>query len=92
MYYHGITNILPIKNYILPSTYTNILREDRTKNTNYVFATQSVKSAQYYAKLACNKFGGKPIVYEIRLINEVEGHNGEWLCDKAKILKIKGVD
>lgn len=62
--YHGTSDALPIHSMLYPSTVTKVLREQwRTKNTDCVYLTNSMKSARYYAKKAVEKYGGHPIVY-----------------------------
>ena len=55
-FYHGTSDILPIKNILLPANQTGNLREDwRKKLTNKVFFTDSLMSAQKYAKKSTKK-------------------------------------
>lgn len=88
-FYHGTSDIFKIKSMILPASQTGILREEfRTKLTEKVFITFSVKSAEYYAKKACEKYGGNPIVYEVRPMSyPVYNGGNEYICDRAKIIK-----
>lgn len=86
--YHGTSDILPIKDFILPPVLTNSLREEfRTTILDYVFLTSSKVSAEKYAKKAVEKFGGSPIIYECETIEEVyKIHNNEFITRKAKII------
>lgn len=86
-YFHGTSDIFKINSMILPSTQTGILREEwRTKLTEKVFITFSVKSAEYYAKKACEKYGGSPVVYEVQPIGYALFNGGtEYICNKARV-------
>lgn len=54
-----------------------------------VFSTDSIKSAKMYAKKACEKYGGKSIVYIVEPIgNIIYNINHECMSDKALIIKI----
>ena len=65
-YYHGTSSIFNFS-IIKPSTETNIIREDfRKNNRNKVYITTSVDSAERYAQKAVDKFGGSPVVYEVK--------------------------
>ena len=90
-FYHGTSDIFKIKSMILPASQTGILREEfRTKLTEKVFVTFSVKSAEYYAKKACEKYGGNPVIYEVRPIGYALFNGGtEYICNKAKILNAR---
>ena len=89
-FYHGTSDVLPIKNIILPPLHTNNLREDwRKKLTDKVFFTDSLMSAQKYAKKAAEKYGGNPIVYEVRPIGDVWNPNtNEYVSDRARIIRV----
>lgn len=69
---------------------THNLREDwRHKYIDKVFSTNSLKSAKMYAKKACAKYGGTPVVYIVEPIgNVLYGINHECISDKALIVKI----
>lgn len=65
-YYHGTSSIFNIQ-IIKPSIETDILREDfRKNNRNKVYITTSIGSAEQYAQKAADKFGGSPVVYEVK--------------------------
>lgn len=89
MFYHGTSSSLNISEIILPSIRTNIKREHwRDKLTDKVFITNSMKSAKMYAKKACQKYGGNPIVYKVKPYGFLaQIHNAEFICDKAKIIQ-----
>lgn len=84
-YYHGssISNL----SYILPPIVTNTLREDfRKSNTDVVFITVSKRSAEAYARKCVTRFGDTPVVYEVKPVNLIAGHDGEYVCEKAIVL------
>lgn len=65
-YYHGTSSIFNIQT-IKPSIKTGILREDfRKNNRDKVYVTTSIGSAERYAQKAVDKFGGSPVVYEVK--------------------------
>ena len=85
-YYHGTSSALPISDVLLPSSSTHILREGfRSTYHDTVFLTVSIKSAKMYARKACDKYGGQPVVYIARPIEIYSHRNTECLCDSAKI-------
>ena len=90
-FYHGTTDIFNIKKILLPPTYTNNLREDwRKKYRNMVFFTTSPLSAHRFARKACEKYGGNPIVYIVKPIGQYFNTiNGEYISEKALVLGIK---
>ena len=84
-YYHG-TSIAGLK-VILPPIETKVLREDfRKKLLDCVFVTPSKLSAANYAKKCAVKFGGQPIVYEVRPINPTEINRSQYICEKAYVI------
>ena len=84
-YYHG-TSIQGLTE-ILPPSETNILREDfRQGYRDCVFVTPLRKSAEGYAKKCALKFGGQPVVYEVKPINPIEINVSQYICDKAYVL------
>lgn len=88
MFYHGTSSNIQIDKFLLPSTQTNNLRENRTKNKEFVFLTKSMVSANRYACKACFKYGGVPIIYKaIPQGYYFETHNAEVMCYKAKIIQ-----
>ena len=90
IFYHGTSTNIKIDRFILPPVITYNQREDfRKKYVDKVFSTDSIKSAKMYAKKACEKYGGKPIVYIVEPIgNIIYNINHECMSDKALIIKI----
>lgn len=67
IFYHGTSNALGVKKIILPPIQTKNLREEwRRKYIDKVFFTTSILSAENYAKKACKKYGGNPVVYIVK--------------------------
>ena len=89
-FYHGTSDNLKIGNILLPPCNTGNLREEwRKKLTNKVFFTTSLMSARMYAKKAAARYGGNPIVYEVKPIGDIWNPNtNEYVADRAKIIKI----
>lgn len=87
-FYHGTSDIFEVKE-ILPSSETFNLREDwRKKYQDKVFLITSLLSAKQYAKKAASKFGGNPIVYEVKPNGDIwHTHTNEYVADSAEILK-----
>jgi hypothetical protein len=84
-YYHG-TSMAGLK-VILPPIETRVLREDfRKKFMDCVFITSVRKSAEAYARKCATKFGGQPVVYEVRPINPYEINVSQYICDKAYVI------
>ena len=84
-YYHGTS--IPGLTEILPPVETGYLREDfRNKFRDCVFVTQLRKSAEAYARKCAAKFGGQPVVYEVRPVNPSEINVSQYICDKAIVL------
>ena len=73
---------------ILPPLQTSNLREDwRKKYLNKVFFTTPLLSAEMYAKKACKKYGGEPVVYMVKPIGQYFNKmNTEYIADKAVII------
>jgi len=86
-FYHGTSDVFDIKE-LLPAIETGNLREEwRKKLTNKVFFTNSLLSAEVFAKKAVQKYGGNPVVYKVRPIGDVWHVNtNEYVADRAKIL------
>jgi hypothetical protein len=85
-FYHG-TSIAGLQE-ILPPAETNNLREDfRRKFRDCVFVTPLRKSAETYARKCALKFGGKPVVYEVKPINPIEINVSQYICDKALVIQ-----
>lgn len=89
-FYHGTTDALHIRNWILPPIFTENQREDwRKKYRDKIFFTDSLLSARKFARKACMKYGGQPIVYEIRPVGFWCGTiHTEYIADKARVIKI----
>ena len=84
-FYHGTS--IPNLKVILPPIETRVLREDfRKKFMDCVFVTPSRLSAANYAKKCAAKFGGQPVIYEVRPINTHEINVSQYICDKAIVL------
>ncbi|MBQ6907422.1 MAG: hypothetical protein IJQ28_03500 [Clostridia bacterium] len=88
-FYHGTSSILPIKKYILPPVYTQNKREHwRKKYIDKVFFTDSILSAYKFAQKACDKYGGTPIVYEVKPVGQwFNTINTEYIADKALVIR-----
>lgn len=89
-FYHGTSTALRINKWILPPVYTNNKREYwRMKYTDKVFFTNSILSAWKFARKACDKYGGLPIVYEVKPIGQwYNTINTEYIADKALVIGI----
>lgn len=87
LFYHGTSGSLNLS-VLLPPSFTGCLREDwRQKTLDKVFITNSLKSAQMYAKKASIKFGGKPIVYIVKPKGDIWKVNAtEFVADYAEII------
>lgn len=88
IFYHGTSDVFNIKKVILPPIQTNNLREDWRKNhLDKVFFTTSLLSAKMYAKKACKKYGGNPIIYLVKPIGQYFNRiDCEYIADKAIIM------
>ena len=74
---------------ILPPINTKNLREDfRKKYQDCVFLTMSLKSAETYAKKACFRFGGGPVVYRAEPCRIIVTSGIECICDKARVKEV----
>lgn len=89
IFYHGTTDAFRIKRVLLPPSYTNNLREEwRKKYQNMVFFTTSLLSASKFARKACKKYGGNPVIYEVRPMGQYFNTiYGEYISEKALILR-----
>lgn len=84
-YYHG-TSVSGLTE-ILPPIETNNLREDfRHSFLDCVFVTPLKRSAEAYARKCAAKFGGDPVVYEVKPVNPSELNVSQYICDKAIVL------
>lgn len=88
-FFHGTSDALSIET-LLPSDESGNLREDwRKKLNNKVFFTDSLYSAARYAKKACAKYGGNPVVYEVHPVGDIwHIHTNEYVADSAEIIGI----
>lgn len=88
VFFHGTSSALPIGKWILPPVYTYNKREHwRVKYTDKVFFTNSILSAQKFAKKACDKYGGKPVIYKVKPIGQwFNTINTEYIADKALVI------
>lgn len=88
IFYHGTSSALHIDKWILPPVYTYNKREDwRTKYTDKIFFTNSLLSAWKFARKACDKYGGMPVVYRVKPIGQwFATINTEYVADKALII------
>lgn len=89
VFYHGTSEILGIKDMILPPVQTGIKREDwRAKYSDKVFFTTSLLSAEMFAKKACRKYGGNPVVFKVRPVGQFfRRMDVEYIADRAVILE-----
>lgn len=87
-FYHGTSDNLDVNKIILPPIHTKNLREEwRNKCIDKVFFTTSLLSAENYAKKACEKYGGNPVIYIVKPIGQCFNRMGcEYIADKAKVL------
>ena len=87
-FYHGTTDVFKINRVLLPPVITDNKREEwRKKYTDKVLFTDSLLSASMYAKKACKKYGGNPIVYIVKPIGQYFNTvNTEYIADKALIV------
>ncbi len=89
-FYHGTTDLFEIGKVLLPPVITDNKREHwRTKYNDKVFFTSSMLSASMYAKKACKKYGGNPVVYIVKPIGQFFNTiNTEYIADKALVVSI----
>lgn len=84
-YYHGTS--IPGLRVILPPIDTDVLREDFRRNfLDCVFVTPLKKSAEAYARKCAAKFGGNPVVYEVKPVNPTNINTAQYICDKAFVV------
>lgn len=88
VFYHGTTSLFEVGKVLLPPIYTGNLREDwRKNNRDVVYMTTSLASAKQYAKKACTRYGGNPVVYQVNPIGWYHCRmNQEYIAEKAKII------
>lgn len=87
-FFHGTSSALYIKKWILPPVYTQTKREYwRSKYNDKVFFTNSVLSARKFARKACEKYGGEPLVYIVKPMGMwFNTINTEYIADKALVI------
>lgn len=92
-YYHGTTATLLPGEYILPPSETGKISEKgRKKNLSKVFMTKDMGSAKIYAGRAKHSLGGRPSVYLVEPVGEVETitnipGTSVFMAPKAKVVK-----
>lgn len=67
--YHGTSDYLKLNksDVLLPPNISNVLSEiGRKRNLDLVFLTPNFNYAKIYAGRATRKFGGKPVIFEIK--------------------------
>lgn len=94
-YYHGTSDAIDVGDRLLPPDMTGMISEvGRKRNTHRVFFTADIKSAKIYAGRAVRQFGGRPVVYEIAPVGEIEVLNhqagtsvlaADWAYIKRKV-------
>jgi hypothetical protein len=75
MFYHGTSTILglePGMTLLPPDQTEKISEKGRKKNLDKVFFTKDIGSAKIYAGRAVNQFGGKPTIFSIEPVGEIE--------------------
>lgn len=87
-FYHGTSDCMGISKWILPPAQTGNLREEwRRKYHDKVFFTTSLMSAKKYAKKACEKYGGNPVIYTVRPIGQWFNRiDTEYIAEKAMVI------
>ena len=90
-FYHGTSDAIGLMRKLLPPIITGYKREGwRNKFTDLVFFTPSIPAATMYAKKACIKYGGNPVLLEILPIGEAyQIGNGDWVVYSANIIHRK---
>lgn len=88
IFYHGTSTVIPITKWILPPIYTQNKREEwRRKYIDKVFFTDSLLSAYKFARKACDKYGGEPIVYKVKPVGYWYNRiSTEYIADKALVV------
>lgn len=74
-FYHGTSTILGLKpgmTLLPPDQTEKISEKGRKKNLDKVFFTKDLGSAKIYAGRAVNQFGGKPTIFSVEPVGEVE--------------------
>lgn len=70
-FYHGTSSLAEIDDKILPPDQHKfgINEQGRTKHAQKVFFTSVKAYAESYARTACKRVGGTPVVYEVLPLN-----------------------
>ena len=93
IFYHGTTTAFNLMkgDILLPAIITGNLREDwRKKYIDKVFFTNSLLSAEKFAKKAANKYGGEPTVFIVKPKPPYYHINtNEFIADRAIIIDKK---
>lgn len=72
---------------LLPIQTKNLREKWRKKYVDKVFFTTSLLSAENYAKKACKKYGGNPVIYIVKPIGQYFNRiDHEYIADKARIV------
>lgn len=81
-FYHGTSSNAKVTTKLLPPDdhRFGINEEGRTIHSGKVFCTTSKGYARHYAKRACKRAGGTPVVYEVNSANPTLMSSGEG-CD-----------
>jgi hypothetical protein len=92
-YYHGTTtHLLPGDDVLPPLKTGKISERGRKKNLDKVFFTKDLGSAKIYAGRAKHALGGKPVVYEVEPVGDIQAINDKqgttvFMANKAKVVK-----
>lgn len=96
-FYHGTSSLAEIKDKILPPDLHTfgINEQGRKKHSEKVFFTTIKGYAEKYARTACKRVGGSPVVYEVLSLNpklmvKVEGCDVYFdkealVCEEVKV-------
>lgn len=91
-FYHGTSSKAGISDKILPPSYHSfgVNEEGRVKHADKVFFTTVKGYAEAYARRACKRVGGNPIVYKVEcknasLFSKTKGCD-VWFGEKAKVI------
>ena len=87
-FYHGTSDVFDINKMILPPIQTGNFREEWRKiNLDKVYFTSSQLSAENYAKKACKKYGGNPVIYIVKPIGQwFRRVDCEYISDRCLVI------
>ena len=87
--YHGTSDALGIKDVVISPAQSGQLRESfRNKYLDDCYATNSLLSARKYACKASSKFGGNPVVFEVKPLGPISNiNNNEYICTRYKVVE-----